>query len=242
MKELRTILLDVEGTITSIAFVHDVLFPFSKVNLRKFLEEHTDDPEVRADLKLLTTELENEAEFKVKKPAAFFPESLLLVDYIEWLIDIDRKSRALKSLQGKIWEDGYRRGLLQAPLFPDVASSFRRWTNKGIDLAIFSSGSVLAQRLLLAHTSDGDLTSLISSYFDTSVGTKQSQASYQKIAQNLGVTPSEVLFISDVEAELDAAQSADMQTLLAIRPGNAPLNGASPHRSIHSLIEVDGAA
>ena len=236
MSGLQAILLDIEGTITPISFVHDVLFPFAKTNLRKFLEYHSDDVAVLADLDLLKTELESDLEFKKTLAKV---DSPALVDYIEWLIDADRKSRGLKSLQGKIWEEGYRSELLRAPLFPDVAPTLIRWNDEGISLAIFSSGSVLAQRLLLAHTNEGDLTHIVKRYFDTNTGMKSDANSYRLIAQAISFAPSDVLFISDVVSELDAARAAGMKTLLAVRPGNQPIHSPCAHPSIHSLSEVD---
>jgi len=149
----------------------------------------------------------------------------------------DRKSMPLKSLQGKIWEEGYRSGELRGQVFDDVPRALERWQEQKKNTYIFSSGSVLAQKLLFAHTTAGDLTRHISHYFDTTTGSKTDTKSYQEIANVLHRLPSEVVFISDVTIELDAAKSAGMQTLLCVRPGNRP-QPASTHVLIRTLDDV----
>jgi len=135
-------------------------------------------------------------------------------------MDRDVKSPALKLLQGRIWEGGYRTGALKGQVFPDVAPAFARWRDAGITIAIYSSGSVLAQRLLFGATAEGDLTPCIAAFFDTGVGAKRWPDSYRRIAAELTRAPAEVLFVSDTPAELDAARSAGYQVLMASRPGN----------------------
>ena len=204
---LRAILLDIEGTTTPIAFVHDVLFSYARDHVREFLAENS----AAEDIALLREE------HAVDVSDA--PESI--EEYVEWLIKLDRKSTALKSLQGKIWRQGYEDGSLKSQVFADVAPAFERWRDRGLKIGIFSSGSVLAQQLLFAHTEVGDLTPFIDSYFDTNVGKKGEAESYRKIAEAMGIEPQQILFISDVTAELDAANQAGMKTLLSIRPGNS---------------------
>jgi enolase-phosphatase E1 len=160
-----------------------------------------------------------------------------LVEYIQWLMERDRKSIPLKSLQGKIWEEGYKTGELRSPVFDDVPSALRRWQEQARKSCVFSSGSMLAQKLLFAHTTAGDLTARISRYFDTAGGAKTDPESYQKIARALRQSPSEVVFISDVSAELDAAQAAGFWTLLCHRPGNRP-QPLNNHVLICNLDEV----
>jgi enolase-phosphatase E1 len=143
-----------------------------------------------------------------------------MVAYIEWLMDRDRKSTPLKSLQGKIWERGYRSGQLLSPVFSDVPRAFERWHKQKRRITIFSSGSVQAQRLLFAHTVVGDLTPYLSLHFDTTTGPKAEAGSYHAIAGKLGELPSQILFISDVALELDAASAAGCQALLCERAGN----------------------
>ena len=211
---LRAILLDIEGTTTPIAFVHDVLFSYARVHVREFLAAN---PAVD-DIALLREE--HAADVSEAPPLTNEIESIAA--YVEWLIKLDRKSTALKSLQGKIWREGYRDGSLKSQVFADVAPAFERWRERGLKISIFSSGSVLAQQLLFSHTEVGDLTPFIESYFDTNVGKKGEAESYRKIAEAMSLKPEQILFISDVVAELDAASETGMKTLLSIRPGNEP--------------------
>ena len=155
-------------------------------------------------------------------------------------MDRDRKSTGLKSLQGKIWEEGYGSGELKSEVYPDVAPALEYWRGQNVDIAIFSSGSVQAQRALFAHTSAGDLTPFIRAYFDTTTGPKSSSESYAAIATALNRSPSEILFVSDVTAELDAARKAAMQTALCVRtPGILPSTTAHPAiRTFDQLLEA----
>jgi enolase-phosphatase E1 len=200
-----------------------------------FLERYWNDPEVRADVARL--QAEHTAESSQPSPPPWRDDVTAVVAYIHWLMASDRKSTGLKSLQGKIWEEGYRSGDLQGEVYPDVAPALERWSRQGIDIAIFSSGSVQAQRSLFMSTAAGDLTRFIRAYFDTTTGPKTAPMSYARIAAALERSPSEVLFVSDVGAELDAALTAGMQTALCVRtPGSAPASGA--HSVIHALEEA----
>ena len=225
--QVKAILLDIEGTTTPIAFVHDVLFSYARDHVREFLSENPDVDEIA----LLREE--HAADVSDAPPLTDRIESLAA--YVEWLISIDRKSTGLKSLQGKIWRQGYEDGSLKSQVFADVAPAFERWRDRGLKISIFSSGSVLAQQLLFAHTEVGDLTPFIDSYFDTKVGKKGEAESYRKIAEAMSLELQQILFISDVVAELDAATEAGMKTLLSIRPGNAP---AEQYPSIRSFDEI----
>jgi enolase-phosphatase E1 len=227
---IRGILLDIEGTTTPIAFVHDVLFSYARTHVRDYVAKHFNDEAVRADIELLRDEAEKDG-----LPTNNLDE---IVAYINRLIDLDRKLTGLKSLQGKIWHEGYAGGSLRAQVFPDVAPAFARWRAAGLNVSIFSSGSVLAQQLLFAHTEAGDLTPFINQYFDTSVGKKGDAESYQRIAEALKLQPNETLFISDVVAELAAAREAGMKTALSIRPGNQPQDSRDEYRVIHSFDEL----
>ncbi|HVI72489.1 MAG TPA: acireductone synthase [Pyrinomonadaceae bacterium] len=226
MDQVRGILLDIEGTTTPIAFVHDVLFSYARAHARDFLKNNQD--EVRADVALLREEHAGDVKNNLQPPES-------IADYIDWLIDRDRKSTGLKSLQGKIWRQGYLNGSLKSQVFADVAPAFERWRAAGLKVSIFSSGSVLAQQLLFAHTDAGDLTKFIDDYFDTNVGKKGDAESYRKIAAAMDLKPSQILFISDVVAELEAAKEARMKTILSIRPGNSPEEWS---QAIHSFDEV----
>jgi enolase-phosphatase E1 len=210
----KGILLDIEGTTTPITFVYDVLFPFA----RKHAAEHLQHEEERA--------LQLEHESDVAAGLAPPPWSSGALSYVHWLMDQDRKSTALKNLQGKVWQEGYRRGDLQGSVFPDVPDALARWYAGGLDIRIYSSGSILAQKLLFSTTAHGDLTRFMKGYFDTTTGPKAERSSYEKIATAFSLPPAEILFISDVTRELDAASAAGFQVVLSVRAGNHP---QSPH-------------
>jgi len=198
----------------------------------EFLNGHWSDPEVRADVARLQAEHASESD--QPGPPPWRDDASGVVGYLHWLMDRDRKSTGLKSLQGKIWEEGYRTGDLRGEVYPDVPAAMERWSRRGVDMAIFSSGSVQAQRSLFENTTAGDLAPFIRAYFDTTTGPKSSPESYARIAAALERSPSEILFISDVAAELDAARTAGMQTALCVRnPGSAPSTGA--HSVIHTF-------
>jgi enolase-phosphatase E1 len=227
---IRGILLDIEGTTTPIAFVHDVLFSYARTQVRDYLAKHLDEPDVRADIHALRNEYEGE-DFPANDVDA-------LAAYVNQLIDLDRKSTGLKSLQGKIWHEGYSDGSLRAQVFPDVAPALARWRVAGFSVSIFSSGSVLAQQLLFAHTEAGNLTPFINHYFDTGVGKKGEPESYRRIAETIALQPGEILFVSDVVSELAAAREAGMKTALSLRPGNQPQESAADYQQIYSFNEL----
>ncbi|MBW4631228.1 MAG: acireductone synthase [Iphinoe sp. HA4291-MV1] len=217
------ILLDIEGTTTPVDYVFGVLFPFARDHVADFLTTHQQDAQVQTDLHLLRQEYETDLAQGLLVSDWHLTEVKTAVPYIHHLIAIDRKSTGLKSLQGKIWDEGYRNGTLRSQMFTDVKSAFERWTTALKRLFIFSSGSVQAQQLLFRYSEVGDLTAFISGYFDTQIGPKREAQSYRKIAEAIGVAPEKILFISDVTAELKAAQATGMQTLFSIRPGNHSL-------------------
>jgi enolase-phosphatase E1 len=167
-------------------------------------------------------------------PAAAIPKFL---EYIFWLMDRDRKSTALKSLQGKIWKAGFESGELKGTLLPDVPEALARWSAAG-KVAIYSSGSVEAQRLVFRHSIFGDLTGMISNYFDTRTGAKGDAGSYAAIAAAMDVAPDEVIFFSDVVRELDAAREAGCLTRLVVRPGNARVEDAHGHAALESFAAL----
>jgi enolase-phosphatase E1 len=238
----RLYLLDIEGTIAPVTLTTDELFPYARRNFPQFLKKSTGDNAVRADLTLLAEENRAEKAGGVPRlPEVVHPEQvetprfrLDAMVYLTWLMDRDRKSTALKSLQGKIWKAGFASGQLKGTVFPDVPEAFAGWAREA-GIAIYSSGSVEAQQLLFRHTTYGDLTGLISSYFDTRTGAKTESASYTEIARAMGVSPDGVRFFSDVVLELDAAREAGCQTRLVVREGNAPVDDAHGHEAIASL-------
>ena len=230
--EPRVILLDIEGTTTPISFVFDVLFPYARAHLRGHLSRHENDPILARVIDQL------KAEHASDRSAGHPVPDWDAAAYVEWLMDRDRKSTPLKELQGWIWEEGYRRGELKSVVFDEVPAAFERWIAQGRRVAIFSSGSVRAQRLLFEHAPAGDLGKHISGYFDTTTGPKTDPASYGRIADLLNVPPSAVMFVSDVTKELDAAREAGMQTRLAVRPGNAPQAAGAAHPTIRTFDEL----
>jgi enolase-phosphatase E1 len=238
----RVILLDIEGTTTPISFVYDVLFPYARRRAKEFLARNLSSEAVRADLESL--ERERKADFRrgltppapCERTSDAWIESLTA--YIHWLMDRDRKSTPLKSIQGKIWEEGYRSGELRGQVFDDVPRAFARWRDGQRDVCIYSSGSRLAQRLLFAHTQAGDLTGFIREYFDTGVGAKQETESYLRISEKLARAASEIVFISDIAGELDSASASGLRTLLCVRPGNHPQPQPPAHAIIRTFDEM----
>lgn len=208
---LRAILTDIEGTASSIAFVHEVLFPYSRARLADYVAAHSDEPKVAAILDTVRAEA-GAPGLDVAGCAAVLAE---------WH-DADRKIGPLKALQGLIWAEGYAAGELEGHVYDDAVAGLRRWHAAGLALYVYSSGSVGAQKLIFGHTAYGDLTGLFAGHFDTGVGGKREAASYAAIAQGIGIPPGEVLFLSDIEAELDAASSAGMAAILLARDGAPP--------------------
>jgi len=237
-ERIRGVLLDIEGTTTPISFVHTTLFSYARAELKEFLTVNWNTPEVAADLAGLHAEHAADVRRNLQPPPLELatPDGVSsTIAYVNWLMDVDRKSTTLKSLQGKIWREGYLSRTLLAEMFSDVAPALRRWQKAGLSVNIFSSGSVLAQRLLFAHTQDGDLTDTIDNYFDTTIGPKTESESYQRIAQSVRLPAQEILFISDVSAELAAAKLAGMPALLCVRPGNATTEGDEPFETIRTF-------
>jgi enolase-phosphatase E1 len=234
MSEAKLYLLDVEGTVAPVSFVTETLFPYAREHFSGFLREHFSESAVRLDLLALARECRAETEADVPPCLGHGQESLV---YIYWLMDRDRKSTALKSLQGKIWKAGYERGELKSVIFDDVPEAMARWS-RDARVAIYSSGSAEAQVLFFKHSNHGDLTSMISGNFDTRVGPKRARASYTYLAEQMGVAPADVLFFSDVVLELDAAREAGCGTRLVMRPGNAPVSAANGHSAVESLAGV----
>lgn len=226
-----TILTDIEGTTSSISFVKDVLYPYARAALPGFVRAHGQQPEVRRWLDQVAIEI-----------SASACQDAVIVETLQGWIDQDRKHTALKVLQGLAWEAGYRDGDFTAPLYPDVAPALRAWHAAGHRLAVYSSGSVPAQQLLFSHTDAGDLTPLISAYFDTEVGGKREADSYRSIAGQMTVAPGEIVFLSDVVAELDAARAAGLRTVLLDRRPDypQPRSGAlaNGHDRVESFAEI----
>ena len=228
----KAILLDIEGTTTPVDFVHKVLFPYSRERIGNFVATHFDH--LRHEIEELVDESSHDDTYTIPVDPL---EPGSVSTYLEHLIDHDRKSTPLKSIQGKIWQDGYANGELKSVVYDDVLPAFKRWKENDITLAIYSSGSELAQRQLFAHTNHGDLTGYLSSYFDTTVGGKREEQSYKNIAEELSTAPGEVLFLSDITEELDAALTAGMRTFQIIREEAAGTDAAR-HRQATSFDEI----
>ncbi|WP_440223103.1 acireductone synthase [Dokdonella sp. MW10] len=212
MPDIRAIVTDIEGTTSSLSFVKEVLFPFARERLPAFVVTHADTPEVQHWL--------HEAAREAGLVSASEQE---IIDLLIGWIDADRKSTALKALQGLIWEEGYTAGAFRGHVYEDAARRLREWHALGVSLYVYSSGSVPAQKLLFAHTEQGDLTPLFSGYFDTTTGAKRDAASYARIAEAIGVEASSILFLSDIVEELDAARASGLRTtLLARTPSTCP--------------------
>ncbi|HTV74607.1 MAG TPA: acireductone synthase [Candidatus Acidoferrales bacterium] len=197
----RAIVTDIEGTTTSLAFVHDVLFPYARRNLRHFIARHGDDPRVQAQLLQVD------------------PDPQRAVQTLERWIDEDRKATPLKALQGMLWARGYAAGELRGHVYPDAARALRRWHDMHIPLYVYSSGSIEAQRLIFGYSDQGDLTPLFAGYFDTTTGLKVETTSYQIIANAIGCNPGEILFLSDNPHELHAAAQAGWHVTQVLRDG-----------------------
>lgn len=238
---VSVVLLDIEGTTTPIDFVYRVLFPYARARVQGFLAEHLSDEATQSDIAGFQDEHAEDVKRKLDPPPLQEQSEKTLIEsltaYVHWMMDRDRKSTPLKSLQGRIWEAGYNAGELQSQVFDDVPPAFSQWHEQQKEICIYSSGSVLAQKLLFAHTEAGDMTAFIRDYFDTKTGAKRETKSYQRIAVSLARVPSEIVFISDVVAELDAARSAGFQTLLCERQGN-PSQPVSSHRAIRTFDEL----
>lgn len=228
------VLTDIEGTTGSISFVRDVLFPYARRELPRFVRQHGDEPAVRRWLDQVAAE------------EGGICRDDTIVETLQGWIDQDRKHTALKGLQGRIWEDGYRNADFTAPVYPDAAARLQAWHAAGIPLAVYSSGSVPAQKLFFAHSDAGDLSPLFSAWFDTEVGHKRDAGSYRNIARELRAEPEAILFLSDVVEELDAAREAGMRTVLVDRREDYPeprdAASANGHARVTSFDAIDPVA
>jgi len=242
MESITAVLLDIEGTTTPIDFVYNILFPYAREHMRPYLAEHLASIDVQSAVRDLLRENAEDARQGFDSPRLAEDAEIAslddLVAYLHWLMDQDRKSTPLKTLQGKIWEDGYRKGILRSQIFEDVPQALRRWHEQGKEIHIYSSGSVLAQKLLFAYSEAGDLTALIDGYFDTNIGAKTNADSYRRITTALEREPAEIMFLSDRITELDAAADAGLAAVLCVRPGNDPQITPVTHRVIHTFDQT----
>lgn len=215
---IKAIVTDIEGTTSSISFVHDVLFPYAKKGMSDYIR----------NIDLLDSNERQEASAQLDEVARLSAisrddQEALINQLLLW-IDEDKKATPLKVLQGLIWKQGYQSGAFLGHVYKDAADGLKHWHDQGIALYVYSSGSVNAQKLIFGHTEYGDLTTLFTGYFDTQVGGKRDVASYQHIIDELGVSAEEILFLSDIEEELDAAFKANMQTCWLIRKNDSMMS------------------
>ncbi|MFN2362189.1 MAG: acireductone synthase [Marinobacter sp.] len=217
---IRVVLTDIEGTTSSISFVHDVLFPYSATHMADFVREAEAD----------STEVREQLDAVAQTSGVARDDIDGLIGVLETWIREDRKETPLKTLQGMLWEQGYQQGAFRGHVYEDAAEYLQRWHDRGLRLFVYSSGSVKAQKLIFGFSEAGDLTPFFSGYFDTRVGGKRESQSYSNILNELGVEPQTVLFLSDVEAELQAAESAGLRTVWLIREGDLPETGRAVAR------------
>ena len=242
MMNQQHLLLDIEGTTCPVTFVSETLFPFAERELSHYVTEHELDGSQNRSIQDARREWgkdQSAESLRLKKQLSEqqINEAEGLIQYLKHLISIDRKSTALKDLQGQIWEHGYRKGELKSELFPETAECLRQWHQQKITLSVYSSGSVHAQKLLYRHSSSGNLEALFSHWFDTHTGPKKSSESYTIIAKELNSSPKNIWFISDNGEECNAAREAGMNTLFSLRDGN-PDREPRDHRVIESLHAV----
>jgi enolase-phosphatase E1 len=225
----RVILLDIEGTTSSVSFVYDEMFPFVRRELRSFLEANFDRADVLAAARQIAKDVGDES--------VSSSQDKLAAEVLRQM-DADLKATGLKQLQGLIWEAGFRSGQLRAHVYDDVPVAMQQWKNAGFDSKIYSSGSIQAQNLFFGHTIAGDLLPLLSGHYDTTIGGKREAVSYQRIVADIGCVAADVLFLSDVTAELDAAKQAGLATGLVLRPGNAPQANEQGHPAMESFAQI----
>jgi enolase-phosphatase E1 len=223
---IKAVVTDIEGTTSSLSFVKDVLFPYARKHMADFVTEHATDPRV--------ADLLDDVVREVGKPLS---REQIIAQLIEW-IDQDKKITSLKALQGLLWEHGYRKGDFTGHVYPDAEQQLHAWHTRGIRLYVYSSGSVHAQKLLFGHTDSGDLNGLFDGYFDTNIGAKSEAESYRRISTELQLAPAEILFLSDIEAELEAARSAGMRTTWLVRDGATDPASSHPQVRDFSAIEL----
>jgi enolase-phosphatase E1 len=221
---IRAIVTDIEGTTSSLSFVKDVLFPYARARMAAYVRDRATQPAVHTQLKSVSEVV-----------GRTLSEDEAIAQLIRW-IDEDKKITPLKALQGMIWEDGYRNGAFQGHVYEDAVRQLRRWKEQGIALYVFSSGSVHAQKLLFGHSTCGDLTALFSGYFDTTIGSKREAVAYRHIADNIGLPPAEIMFLSDIREELDAARLAGLHVGWLVRDGALP--ASTPHPVARDFSEI----
>jgi enolase-phosphatase E1 len=227
---IKAVVTDIEGTTSSISFVKEVLFPYAAAHMESFLQQHWQEAAVQQQVQALA----EAGDARVDAGSVNSVEAANAV--LQRWIREDRKATPLKALQGMIWKAGYESGAYTAHLYPDTAPALQRWHDQGLPLYVYSSGSIAAQKLFFGYSDAGDLTPLFSGYFDTTTGMKQETESYQKIVATLNLPAEQVLFLSDIEGELDAAKAAGLQTILLDRDNSI---SSSAHHRVTSFADIE---
>ncbi len=222
---IKAIVTDIEGTTSSLSFVKEVLFPYARKHIADFVRKHQHQPEVAQLLDDVRQEVGKQLDGEG------------IIEQLHDWIDNDQKITPLKALQGLIWQTGYQQGDYQGHIYQDAVEQLQTWKQQGIDLYVYSSGSVYAQKLLFSHTAYGDLTPLFSGYFDTRIGGKKEPESYQRIAEQINRPAADILFLSDIKQELDAASRAGMQCLWLVRD-QEEINPDAEYRQVKSFAEI----
>lgn len=235
--DTQCILLDIEGTTSSVRFVYEVMFPYAREHVGDYLEHHWQSDATQQAI----TQMAHDAHFETM--GSWFATTdldprFLVLDHFVDLMDQDIKATGLKMLQGLIWDSAFKSGLIKAHLYDDVKVAMETWCKHGMRIYIYSSGSIPTQKQFFQHTVAGDLLSYLSGHFDTTTGPKRQAESYRQIANELTVPACEILFISDIVQELDAAREAGMHTLLSMRPENQPVDNTHGHHMICSFEQV----
>jgi len=228
--DIKAIVTDIEGTTTKISFVHDVLFPYASKEMAGFVKANAGSE----SLVPILNEVKTVAQ-QMGHPVSSLDDLDEIVALLQQWIEEDKKITPLKTLQGLIWRTGYAKGDFTGHLYSEVPETLRQWSQQGIGLYIYSSGSEEAQRLLFQYSDFGDLSSLLNGYFDTRIGAKREAQAYERISAEIGVAPNEILFLSDVEEELDAAKSVGFNTCCLIRETHC---GITQHTEAARLDEV----
>lgn len=234
------VLLDIEGTTSSISFVHEVMFPFALEHLDTFLDEKFSDDDAQKACEQVAIDA-GHASLASWESTSQIPPKELVKQEVKRLVSVDAKTTGLKALQGHIWASGFESGQLKAHIYDDVLPAIRRWKSTGREVRIYSSGSIAAQKLFFGHlntSEDSNQLHLLSGHYDTTSGGKKEAASYTNVAEDWGLPPAEILFISDVAEELHAAACAGLQVLASVRPGNKPLPNGLPFASITTFADV----
>ena len=235
--QAKGVLLDIEGTTSSISFVYDEMFPYVRDTLTSFLSENWGSPALLTALDKLAVDVDQDP--KTWLSGTTEQNQQIVAKAVIGLMDADVKATGLKEIQGMIWKSGFQTGQLVAHLFDDVAECIQAWKASGLDVRIYSSGSIAAQKLFFGHSIAGDLLDQFSGHYDTTIGSKREAESYRKINKKFSCEPGQIVFISDVVEELAAAKEAGLQTVLSVRPGNKPAPENHGYLAIKSFAELE---